>query len=108
MDLSETITKISAYETIETVEEKFETFNHRRNGDQVTHETRSLGWYIRCAGSSSLYVGKHKPPAAFKRGARVKLSVELTAAIHVGFAPTLPPDPLKPLAAALSVPEKTD
>jgi hypothetical protein len=78
------ITKLSAYTTIENLEHRTETFNHRKldptkpaTADNVTYDTRSLGYWMRIAGSSAICVGMNEPPAAFKRGARVKISVEL-------------------------------
>lgn len=106
--MDDTVTKLSAYATVESVEERFETFNYRKVGDGSEHDKRSLGWYVRCAGSSALYVGSIKPPAAFKRGARVKLSVEIAPYLtgdFEGVHSSRSPDPLAPLAAALSVPD---
>ena len=81
----ERINKLSAYATIEGVEQRFETEYVSGSGDKTVTREVSRGWYIRIGGSSAVNVGMKQPPSAFRKGARVKHSIEL--------APELPKEP---------------
>lgn len=101
-DEYERINKLSAFGVIETVfqvNEKGAPYkidpDKELSGDNVGNEVLDKGWFIRIGGSSAISVGIKQPPAAFKRGARIKLSVQL--------APEPPPvtaEPELPLPVA--------
>ena len=92
---NEKITKISGLGIIESVEERFETVYVSGFGENVVNNQISLGWFVRLRGSTAVFVGIRQPPSHFRKGATVKLSIEIEqrSAEAVQATAEVPPKP---------------